>query len=291
MTRSMTGFGRGSGEHSNFIVEIKSVNHRYFELNIRMPRTLISLEDNIRKIVNEKIKRGKIDIFVTQNIQEKDNVEAVLNEELIKSYMSCLDKIKSIYQDVRDDISVMSLARLPESINLKPKEEDLDESWKQLEESLTLALQELVKMREVEGLKLKDDLQTRCDLIKNYVDKISERVPQVSIEYREKLDKKVKDLLSDSQIDESRLAMEVVLLADKTAIDEEIVRLNSHILQIKQTLALDEPIGRKLDFIVQEMNRETNTIASKVNDLEITNLALEVKSEIEKIREQVQNIE
>lgn len=292
MIKSMTGFGRGSGTdgHSNFIVEIKSVNHRYFELNVRMPRALISLEDNIRKVVSEKIKRGKIDIFITQNHHDKENIEAVLNEELVKSYMDCLKTIQSMY-DLRDDISVTNLARFPEVINLKQKEENLEEAWKELQVYLDEALDSLVHMREIEGIKLNQDISYRCDLIKKFTDTISERVPMVSIEYRDKLTKKVNELLEQSQLDESRIAMEVVLLADKTGIDEEIVRLNSHISQIKETLQLEEPVGRKLDFIVQEMNRESNTIASKVNDLDITNLAVNIKSEIEKIREQVQNVE
>ncbi|WP_291568453.1 MULTISPECIES: YicC/YloC family endoribonuclease [unclassified Clostridium] len=292
MIKSMTGFGRGSGSdgHSNFIVEIKSVNHRYFELNVRMPRALISLEDNIRKVVSEKIKRGKIDIFITQNYHDKENVEAVLNEELVKSYMNCLKTIQSMY-DLRDDISITNLARFPEVINLKQKEENLEEAWKELQVSLDEALNSLVHMRESEGIKLNQDINHRCDLIKKFTNMISKRVPMVSIEYRDKLTKKVKELLEESQLDENRIAMEVVLLADKTGIDEEIVRLNSHICQIVETLQLEEPVGRKLDFIVQEMNRESNTIASKVNDLDITNLAVDIKSEIEKIREQVQNVE
>ncbi|MGL4730453.1 MAG: YicC/YloC family endoribonuclease [Clostridium sp.] len=292
MIKSMTGFGRGSvpDGHSNFIVEIKTVNHRYFELNVRMPRALISLEDNIRKILSKKIKRGKVDVFITQKTVEKDNVEAVLNEELVKSYMECLTKIGKSYE-VRDDISIMSLARLPEAITLNQKEENLEEVWKQLETSLEIAIESLVSMRIEEGKKLKEDIEKRCDLIGGYVNNINNKVPSMLVEYRERLRKRLKELLDDTQIDENRFAMEVALLADKTAIDEEVVRLNSHICQVKETLKIDEPIGRKLDFIIQEMNRETNTIASKVIDLDITNLALEIKSEIEKIREQVQNIE
>lgn len=292
MIKSMTGFGRGSvpDGHSNFIVEIKTVNHRYFELNVRMPRALISLEDNIRKILSKKIKRGKVDVFITQKTVEKDNVEAVLNEELVKSYMECLTKIGKSYE-VRDDISIMSLARLPEAVTLNQKEENLEEVWKQLETSLEIAIESLVSMRIEEGRKLKEDIEKRCDLIGSYVNNINNKVPSMLVEYRERLRKRLKELLDDTQIDENRFAMEVALLADKTAIDEEVVRLNSHICQVKETLKIDEPIGRKLDFIIQEMNRETNTIASKVIDLDITNLALEIKSEIEKIREQVQNIE
>ncbi|NEU03278.1 MULTISPECIES: YicC/YloC family endoribonuclease [Clostridium] len=292
MIKSMTGFGRGSvpNGHSNFIVEIKSVNHRYFELNVRMPRALISLEDGIRKILSEKIKRGKVDVFITQKTLEKENVEAVLNEELIKSYMNCLNKVQNMY-DLRDDISTMSLVRLPEAITLEQKEENLEEVWKELQASLNIAMDSLLIMRLEEGEKLRQDIEKKCDLVLGYVNEIGERVPGTILEYREKLRKRLKELLEDTQIEENRFAMEVALLADKTAIDEEIVRLNSHICQVKETLKIEGPIGRKLDFIIQEMNRETNTIASKVTDLSITNLALEIKSEIEKIREQAQNIE
>jgi uncharacterized protein (TIGR00255 family) len=288
----MTGFGRSSSEQidSNYVVEIKTVNHRYFELNVRMPRALVSLEDNIRKILNEKIKRGKVDVFVTQNLFNRDNVEAVLNENLMDSYMNCLKVIVNKYS-LRDDISVTNLARFPEVLTLKQKEDDVDAIWNILVKPLNEAVDNLISMREEEGIKLFKDINEKCELILSHLEKISERVPQVSKEYREKLTKKVKELIEDSQFDENRIAMEVVLQADKTGVDEEIVRLKSHINQMQQTLKVQEPIGRKLDFIVQEMNRETNTIASKVNDLELTNLALDIKSEIEKIREQVQNIE
>lgn len=292
MIRSMTGFGRGTSEqvNSNHVVEIKTVNHRYFELNVRMPRTLISLEDNIRKVVNDKIKRGKVDIFVTQNIFNRDDVEAVLNENLVDSYMNRLKTILHKYE-LRDDISVTNLARFPEVLTLKQKEEDVDAIWNEILVCISEALDNLIKMREEEGVKLLNDINYRCELILNHLERITERVPEVSKEYREKLTKKVKELIEDSQFDENRIAMEVVLQADKSAIDEEIVRLKSHIHQMKDNLKSKEPVGRKLDFLVQEMNRETNTIASKVNDIELTNLALEIKSEIEKIREQVQNIE
>ncbi len=292
MIKSMTGFGRGTGEdvNSNYIIEIKTVNHRYFELNVRMPRALISLEDNIRKIVNEKIKRGKVDIFVTQNVINREDVEAIVNENLADSYMTCLRSIMNKY-GLRDDVSVSNLARFPEVITLKQKEEDLDRIWNSMLSPLNEALNNLWNMREVEGEKLLKDIKSRCELILNHIDIITERVPEVSKEYRDKLLKKVQDILGDNQLDESRITMEVVLQADKTCIDEEVVRLKSHVNQILETLELNEPIGRKLDFIVQEMNREANTITSKVNDLELTNIALGIKSEIEKIREQVQNIE
>lgn len=292
MIRSMTGFGRGNSEKDgkSFTIEIKSVNHRYFETNIRMPRVLIAFEDKIRKIIGEKVKRGKLDVFVTQGNYDKEDVEAYLNEKLADSYMNCFRLLKDKY-DLRDDISVTSIARLPEVVTLKQKEEDISEAFEQIEESLTEALEALLFMREREGEKLLEDVISKCELINGLVEKVQERAPFVVCEYKEKLTQRLNALHKEVEFDENRVAMEVAIFADKAGIDEEIVRLKSHIVQMKETLILDEPIGRKLDFIIQEMNRETNTIASKANDLEILNTVINMKSEIEKIREQIQNIE
>lgn len=292
MIKSMTGFGRGTseGELSNFIVEIKTVNHRYFEVNVRMPRTLMSLEDNIRKNVNEKIKRGKVDIFITQNQVGTEDVDVVINENLADNYVKALYKLKEKYS-LRDDISATNLARFPEVLTVQQKEEDLDKIWYTLLPAVEDAVNNLFSMREQEGEKLLIDITKRCECISNNIDIINSRVPEVSEEYRKRLLKKVEEILVERDIDENRIAMEVVLQADKTCIDEEIVRLKSHISQVLETFKLNEPVGRKLDFVIQEMNREANTIASKVNDLELTNLALDIKSDIEKIREQVQNVE
>lgn len=292
MIKSMTGFGRGTseGEISSFVIEMKTVNHRYFEVNIRMPRTLISIEDNIRKYVNERVKRGKVDIFVTQNQGDKENMEVVLNEKIAENYVNALHKIRDTY-GLRDDISASTIARFPEVITLKQRDEDIDQIWQELLPSLEEAVLNLCKMREEEGKKLLVDITKRCECISGNVEIINSRVPEISEEYRNKLFKKVDEILTERNIDESRIAMEVVLQADKTCIDEEIVRLRSHVNQVLKTLEMNEPIGRKLDFIIQEMNREANTIASKVNDLTLTNVALDIKSDIEKIREQVQNLE
>lgn len=292
MIRSMTGFGRGSCEKDgkSFTIEIKSVNHRYFETNIRMPRVLISFEDKIRKIIGGKVKRGKLDVFVTQGNYDKEDVEAYLNEKLAESYMNCFRVLKDKY-DLRDDVSVCQIARLPEVVTLKQKDEDVSETFEQIEQSLNEALEALVFMREREGEKLLQDVIIKCDLINGLVEKIQERAPFVVCEYKEKLTQRLNALNKEVEFDENRVSMEIAIFADKAGIDEEIVRLNSHIVQMKETLILDEPIGRKLDFIIQEMNRETNTIASKANDLEILNTVINMKSEIEKIREQIQNIE
>lgn len=292
MIKSMTGFGRGTSESeaSSFIVEIKTVNHRYFELNARMPRTLISLEDGIRKYVNDKIKRGKVDIFITQNQGDNEDMSVVVNESLAENYVEALHNLRDKY-DLRDDISATTLARFPEVLKLEQKEEDLEKTWKILLPAVEEAVHNLVSMRQQEGEKLLIDITKRCECISSNVDIINRRVPEVTEEYRARLLKKVEEILAEKSIDENRIAMEVVLQADKSCVDEEIVRLKSHVAQVIKTFKLGEPIGRKLDFIVQEMNREANTIASKVNDLELTNIALDIKSDIEKIREQVQNIE
>ena len=292
MIRSMTGFGRGNSEKDgkSFTIEIKSVNHRYFETNIRMPRVLIAFEDKIRKIIGEKVKRGKLDVFVTQGSYDKEDVEASLNEKLAQSYINCFQILKEKY-GLAGDISIDTIARLPEVITLKQKEEDVSQTFQPIEESLTKALEALLYMREREGEKLLADVMLKCDFINNLVGNIKERAPLVVGEYKLKLTQRLNTLNKEVEFDENRVSMEIAIFADKVGIDEEIVRLNSHIEQMKETLILNEPIGRKLDFIIQEMNRETNTIASKANDLEILNTVINMKSEIEKIREQIQNIE
>lgn len=292
MIKSMTGFGRATFEDSSrsFIVEIKTVNHRYCDINIRMPKSLISFEDKIRTTIQEKIARGKVDVFITLNTYDKKDVRSILNESLAESYLNCLKEIKEKY-NVIDDISVSLIARFPEVISLQQQEEDGEELWNSLSVPLRESIQLLFNMREREGLKLQENIIDKCNKIKCIVDKIEERAALVPINYKEKMNARIKELLDDNQIDENRIAMEVAVFADKACIDEELVRLNSHLIQMHETLNLSEPVGRKLDFIVQEMNREVNTIASKANDLETTNLALNIKNEIEKIREQIQNVE
>jgi uncharacterized protein (TIGR00255 family) len=292
MIRSMTGFGRGNSEKDgkSFTIEIKSVNHRYFETNIRMPRVLISFEDKIRKIIGEKVKRGKLDVFVTLGSYDKEDVEASLNENLAQSYINCFQILKEKY-DLAGEISIDIIARLPEVITLKQREEDVSQTFQPIEESLTKALEALLFMREREGEKLLADVMLKCNLINKLVENIKVRAPLVVGEYKLKLTQRLNTLNKEVEFDENRVSMEIAIFADKVGIDEELVRLNSHIEQMRETLILNEPIGRKLDFIIQELNRETNTIASKANDLEILNTVISMKSEIEKIREQIQNIE
>ncbi|WP_167370794.1 YicC/YloC family endoribonuclease [Clostridium massiliodielmoense] len=293
MLRSMTGFGRGTTKEESsrsFTIEIKSVNHRYFDLNLKMPRNLLSLESKIRECLKEKINRGKVDVFITQNVYSNDDVEVKFNEQLADSYVKCLEKIRDRYETT-DDISVSLISKFPDIISVEKKEENSEEIWNYMKEPLNEAIESLVSMRQNEGKKLKDDVIEKCNIIQELLKGIEKRSPLVVKDYKEKLNDKINELLENSDIDESRIAMEVAIFADKAAIDEEVVRLNSHIIQLKDTLEKDEPVGRKLDFIIQEMNRETNTISSKANDLQIVNLTINMKNYIEKIREQIQNIE
>jgi len=292
MIRSMTGYGRGSIEMDgrSYTIEIKSVNHRYCDLNIKIPKSIMPLEDRIRKTVQSRLNRGKIDIFVTQNLFDKKDVSAFLNKSLSDSYFNCLTEIKERY-NLRDDISLSLISKFPEVITAKQEDEDVEELWDGLKAALNNALDMMVQMREREGLKLTEDIISKCRGIKEKVLVIEEKSSDIVQEYTDKLKLRLNDLLKDYKVDENRLALEVALLADKASIDEEIVRLKSHLVQVKETLELDEPVGRKLDFIIQEMNRETNTIASKASNLDVINIMLSIKNEIEKIREQVQNLE
>lgn len=292
MIRSMTGYGRGNIEMDgrSYTIEIKSVNHRYCDLNIKIPKSLLPLEDRIRKTVQSRLNRGKIDVFVTQNLFDKKDVSAFLNKSLADSYFRCLTEIKERY-NLRDDVSLSLISKFPEVITVKQEDEDAEELWNGLETALNNALDMMVQMREREGLKITEDIISKCKDIKEKVLVIEEKSADIVQDYTDKLKLRLNDLLKDFKVDENRLAMEVALLADKASIDEEIVRLKSHLIQVKETLELDEPVGRKLDFIIQEMNRETNTIASKANNLDVINIMLSIKNEIEKIREQVQNLE
>ncbi|MCI1943849.1 YicC/YloC family endoribonuclease [Clostridium luticellarii] len=292
MIKSMTGFGRGTveGDGQSFTVEIKSVNHRYCDLNIKMPKSFMPLESRMRKVIQERINRGKVDIFVTQTNFGSYTTKAVLDEKLADSYVECLNRIEEKY-NIKSDISLDLIAKFPDVITLKKEEDDLENTWEYLLQALNDAISMLMDMREKEGKKLKDNMIQKCNNIKDLVNNIEGRSLNVVEEYREKLSARLKELLGKCPVDENRLAMEVALFADKSCIDEEIVRLNSHIIQFKDALNVDEPVGRKLDFILQEMNREANTIASKSTNLEVTQLVLSVKNEIEKVREQIQNVE
>ncbi|WZL74778.1 YicC family protein [Clostridiaceae bacterium 35-E11] len=293
MIKSMTGFGRGESKDANrqFTVEVKSVNHRYNDIVIRMPKRLNYLEEELKNLIKGVIKRGRVEAYISlENVEEAD-VNITLNKSLVEQYMKALKSIRDDF-DVIDDISVSFVAKFPDVLKVESKEDDEDAIWCCLKEATKKALEMLVGMRIIEGKKLAEDIDKRCEYIMNIVNKIENKAPKVVLEYKTKLQDRISEILGDAiEIDENRLSMEIALYADKSSIVEEIVRLKSHVYQLNQALQDEQPVGRKLDFLIQEMNRETNTIGSKVNDLEITNYVVDIKSELEKIREQVQNIE
>lgn len=293
MVRSMTGFGRATSDDDSkrsFSIEIKSVNHRYLDMNIRMPKSMIALEEKMRKIISERLSRGKVDVFINYKSYSQDGSEAKANFELADSYVGCLKEIQKRYS-LKDDLSLSLIAKFPDVINLVEKEENIEEIWQDMSKLLDISLNTIIEMREAEGKKLSEDIHKKLNDILGWVRNIEEKSLNVVDAYKQKLSDRLSELIGTTEIDESRIAQEIVIFADKASIDEEIIRLKSHITQMITTLNLNEPIGRKLDFIIQEMNREANTIASKSTDLDITNLVINIKNMIEKIREQIQNIE
>lgn len=294
MIKSMTGFGRSeySDGKRNIIVEIKSVNHRYSDINIKMPRRYSFAEDKIKNAVKNIARRGKIDVsIIVENVTE-DDTTIKLNTMVAKQYYDNLKVLKSEF-DVTGDVSLQFLATLPDVMKAIPDVEDEEEICKSLLIPAQAAAEKLDEMRQVEGQKLAEDLIMRGGLIQDLVKRIEERSPQVTVAYTERLRERIKELIGNSvTVPEDRILVEAAIFADKCSITEELVRLTSHIDQLKNIITKsNQPDGKKLDFLVQEMNREANTIGSKANDIEITNMMLEIKSEIEKIREQVQNIE
>ena len=292
MIKSMTGFGRCeiSEGSKKMTVEMKSVNHRYLDVNMKMPKKLNFFDASIRNLLKNYIQRGKVDLFITYEDTAETNFSLKYNQELAGEYLKYLRQMAQEF-DLEDDIRVSTLSRYPEVLSMEEVQTDEEELWNLLERALTGACKQFVDTRIKEGENLKRDLLEKLDHMLVNVDFISERSPQIIGEYRKKLEDKVKELLADSHIEESRIATEVTIFADKICVDEEIVRLRSHIEHTKTTLAGGGAVGRKLDFIAQEMNREANTILSKANDLEVSNHAIELKTEIEKVREQIQNIE
>jgi uncharacterized protein (TIGR00255 family) len=292
MIKSMTGFGRGeySQDGKEFTVEIKTVNHRYSDVFIKMPRQIGFLEDKVRDLVSKAISRGKIDVFITYYDYSEDSKYVTFDEALAKTYISAVEALRDKF-GLRDDISVSLISKYPDVLKVEQNDEDEELLWTMLKVATENALASLVKMREIEGEGLKNVLLDRATYIDSLVAEISKRAPEVPKDYKVKLESRIKDLLEQQTIDENRLAMEVAVFADRCSIDEELVRLASHIGQLREALSMNQPVGRKLDFLVQEMNREINTIGSKANDLAITKNVVEIKSEIEKIREQIQNIE
>lgn len=292
MIKSMTGFGRSEIVKGNrkISVEIKSVNHRYLEAGIKMPKKLNVFESRMRDLLKKYATRGKIDIFINYEDDSESQVNLKFNQNIADEYMAIFNNMSEKY-NLKNDMTVGGLARFPEVITMDEVQEDEEELWHFIEEAMKAALEQFVNTRILEGENLKKDLLGKLDHMEELVAFVEKRSPEIMKEYRSKLESKVKELLGDTTIDESRIATEVIIYADKICVDEETVRLRSHIEHARKCLNEDGDIGRKMDFIAQEMNREANTTLSKANDIEISNAAIDLKTEIEKVREQIQNIE
>ena len=292
MIKSMTGYGKSELEVDlrRYQVEIKSVNHRYLDISVKMPKQISYLEEEIKRKISEKIKRGKLDVFITFENNSIKGKEIKINTEIAREYIKELRKLAS-EENLLDNIEVTEITKYPDVLSIQNLEDD-DTIKNELLKTVEEATSNLVKMRETEGNRISKDLLNRISKIQQKVIKISSLSTGLIEEYVVKLEGRIKDLIKDKGIDESRLAQEVVIYADKCSIEEEVTRLNSHIFQFeKQIKDSQDAIGKKLDFMIQEMNRETNTIGSKANNLEITNGVIDIKTELENIREQVQNIE
>ena len=292
MIKSMTGYGRfelEKGAH-RFTIELKGVNHRYLDINIRMPKTLNYFETAIRSGLKKKLSRGKVDIFITYEDLSENRISLKYNRVLAEEYLKYLTQMKEDF-GIENDVKVTHLSRYPEVLTMEDQGVDQEELWNTFQEALQGAVDKFIETKILEGDSLKNDLIEKLDNIGGLLQSIEERSPEIINQYRSKLELKVKELLADYQLDDSRILTEVTLFADKICTDEEAVRLKSHISHMKETLSEKDGVGRKLDFIAQEMNREANTILSKANDLDVSNCAIGLKSEIEKIREQIQNVE
>ena len=292
MMKSMTGFGRSEvqDEQYRFTVEMKSVNHRYLDFNFKIPKKLSLFESAVRSVLKEYMQRGKVDVFITYENYTQSRISLKYNRDIARQYLDYLQEMERDFS-LENDITVTSLSRYSEVFTMEEQPADEEELWGILEQALRNAAEAFSASREKEGADLKNDLLEKLDGMQEKVAAIEVRSPEIMKEYREKLEKKLGELLEDSQIEESRIAAEVILFADKICTDEETVRLKSHIDNMRRVLSDGGGIGRKLDFIAQEMNREANTILSKANDLETSNIAIDLKTEIEKVREQIQNIE
>lgn len=290
--KSMTGFGRAHKEINNreYIVEIRSVNHKYNDINIRMPRNISYFEEKIRKEILSKITRGKIDVSITFNNYSEEGKIVRINRGLAEEYLKEL-KVLASENGLNGDVRVIDLVKMPDVFNLQEEEEGSEVIWQELNTTLQEALAGFMQMREVEGKKIAEDLETRRSKIETIVAQISTESTGLLEEYVVKLEERIKEILKTDVVDQARLAQEIVIYSDKVSIEEELTRLNSHLIQMKNLLQEEQPVGKKLDFLMQEMNRETNTIGSKSGKLEITNHVIEMKTILEDIREQVQNIE
>lgn len=278
-------------QHTGFTIEIKSVNHRYLDLGIKMPRKLGFLEDKIRQCLKNHIRRGRVDLYVNQRATEESDKRVLIDENLCREYRQSFVRLSDSLA-VKNDLTVSQLIRLPEVISVEQQELDEALLWEKLENGLEAALAQLMEMRKTEGETLREVLSERLDSLKAMMDEIESISPEVSESYRERLLKRILEITDrEVTVDENRLMTEIAIMAEKSSIDEEIVRFNSHLNQFHQTMEQADAVGRKLDFLMQELNREINTIGSKAGDLKVGGLVVEIKSELEKIREQVQNIE
>lgn len=292
LIKSMTGYGRNESvlEGKKITCEIKSVNHRYSDYSVKVPRYYGFMEDRVRKFVSSYISRGKVDIYISiENFGDTDR-EILLNEGIAKTYIDALCQLRDSF-GLRDDISVMSVARYSEIFKTQKIEEDEEELWNMVVEVMKPAVEQFVSMREREGERILEDLSNRVEYMRSLAKKVEERSPKTVDEYKNKLYTKIKEVLEDRTIDESRILTEVAIFADKVAVNEEIVRLESHFNEFYEIVNKNEPAGRKLDFLIQEINREINTTGSKANDIEIAKIVVELKGETEKLREQIQNVE
>lgn len=292
MIRSMTGYGRHQAIVNGWdvTVELKSVNHRYFEYSSRLPRTCGFLDDKLKTYLQQEIARGKVDVYVSLDAVEQADSVVEVNTALAEAYREALDTLANDLV-VRNDVSVMSIARFPDVLTVRKTEVNEQEIWNAVQQVAEVALGKFVAMRELEGVRMREDVLSRRETLLNAVSVVEERSPQTVREHMEKVEGRMRELLGTATVDEQRLLTEAAIFADKIATAEETVRLRSHLDQLQTLVNSDEPIGRKLDFLVQEINRETNTIGSKATDLQLAQVVVDMKAEIEKIREQIQNIE
>ncbi|MCI6647059.1 MAG: YicC family protein [Oscillospiraceae bacterium] len=292
MIRSMTGYGgaKGTVQGLELSIELKSVNNRFLDTSVRLPRTYLFAEEAVKAAVQRHISRGKVDVFVTVESAGTQDVVVKVNEPLLRGYLAALQQV-SVICGVPNDATAMSLSRMPDVLTVEKAETDQDAVAAAITEVLEQALGEYDAMREREGEKLREDIASRVDTIERLVTRVEEESPRTVADYKARLEQKMREVLETAGIEESRILTEAAIFADKVAVDEETVRLRSHMAQMREMLAGDKPVGRKLDFLVQEMNREANTIGSKCQNADIAHVVVDIKAEIEKIREQVQNIE
>lgn len=298
MVKSMTGYGRGeeTAQGTTVTVELRAVNNRYLDCTVKMPRTYIFAEDALKELVQSKVSRGKVDVFVNVAHEGGDDVTVTVNESLARAYVRAMLQLERLGAEegnrtILSDYKTADLARFPDVLTVEKKEEDQDQVKALLLAALDRALDDFNTMRAREGEKLKADILGRADTIESLTSKVEQRSPETVKEYRNRLEVKMQEVLQNTQIDESRLLTEAAIFADKVAVDEETVRLHSHLSQLRELLGKGGAVGRKLDFLIQEFNREANTIGSKCSDIQIARIVVDIKAEIEKIREQVQNIE